>query len=563
MTVETTVRPALARPPYAGLTCLGDMPGPVPLGATPEHADEVFVTAPDGVRLATDVYLPRRPGRCPTILTRLPYDKAGDHAWIPDVAARLVTDGYVVVAQDVRGKGRSEGGTIAFEHESADGAATLDWIEDQPWSNGRVGMFGQSYFGFTQWTAASTGHRALRCIVPQMTAVDIGRDWMYRQGVFQLQSMAEWATWCWVDHGMEVAELDWTAVPVRSLVERWTGRASASYDVWTRRGPRASYWRALYRQRLPLGALRAAVLGVGGFWDVFARGQVRDARSLHRRMPKAHVRLWMSARDHYETEWTHPATPSTNFEFDLAYRDEAVTRYLGPAPEWYHAWLKADDPGASTRGVRFQVAGEGWRDAARWPPAGARRVALFLDPGGVLAAKSGRTRLAILPYRPDDPVPTLDENPWQVLVDQQDRSELDARDDVLRFETGPLHEPLVLVGPAAVSLTVSARGGAGSVHATLVDVWPGGPTRRLSSGAASVGREPRRVRVDLGEICCRLEAGRSLRIDLAGSDFPRHPRAAGGASALSATRLTPGELHLRLGEDASLSFHVVDPASRS
>jgi len=121
----------LARPPYAGLTCLGETPGPVPLGETPALAEQLIVPARDGVRLATDVYLPRRPGRGPAILVRLPYDKSGDHAWIPHLATRLIEDGYAVVAQDVRGKGRSEGRTLAFEHEAADGAATLDWIERQ------------------------------------------------------------------------------------------------------------------------------------------------------------------------------------------------------------------------------------------------------------------------------------------------------------------------------------------------------------------------------------------------------------------------------------------------
>jgi len=154
-------------------------------------------------------------------------------------------------------------------------------------------------------------------------------------------------------------------------------------------------------------------------------------------------------------------------------------------------------------------------------------------------------------------VPSLDENPWQVLVDQQDRSVLDDREDVLRFQTEPLAEPLVLAGPALLTITVSARGGAGSIHATLVDVWPGGPARRLSSGAALIGRESRAVRIDLGEICCRLDVGRSLRLDLACTDFPRHPRSSGVASPLTATRLVPGELRVKLGDEARLTFHGV------
>jgi predicted acyl esterase len=152
----------------------------------------------------------------------------------------------------------------------------------------------------------------------------------------------------------------------------------------------------------------------------------------------------------------------------------------------------------------------------------------------------------------------LEENPWRVLYDQVDRSVLEARGDVMRFQTDPLTESAVLAGPAVLSVTASTRGGAGALHATLVDVWPGGVAQRLASGVAIVGRVPEPVTVDLGDICCHLEEGRSLRLELACSDFPRHPRTNGDTSALTATSLRPGELELRLGVDATLAFHVID-----
>lgn len=557
---------ALARPPFAGSTLLGEAPGPVPVGDVPAHTEQALVRTFDGVRLATDVYLPSgRRGRVPTILVRLPYDKSGDHAWIPEVAERLVDDGYAVVAQDTRGKARSEGDTRAFAHEAADGAATLDWIEAQPWSDGRVGMFGQSYFGFTQWAAAATGHRALRCIVPQMTATDIGREWMYRQGVFQLQTMAGWAAWAWIEPRMVVHELDWTLLPVASLVERWTGVRSESYSAWVRHGPDASSWRGLLPRGPRFGRVRAAVLSSGGFWDVFQRGQVRDFRLLRRQRSRVPARLWMAARDHFGSEWLPPGAPSPDYD-DPALRAEGVERYLGPAPAWYHAWLKTERPPPRDARVTFQVAGEGWRASSTWPPEGSRPLLFHLDragglvagPPGAGAARAGRIR--VIPYWPENPVPTLQDDAWGVLMDPPDREELRARRDVEVFQTAPLERPLVLAGPATVRLEASSHGGARTLHANLVDVWPQGEARRLATGVAMVPRSPGSVAIDLGEVCCRIEPGRALRLELACSDFPRFPRSSGTEDPLRSTILRPGEIRLRLGvATAALKVRVLDP----
>ncbi|HYF11853.1 MAG TPA: CocE/NonD family hydrolase [Actinomycetota bacterium] len=529
----------------------------MPIGDVPEHAEQSFVAMADGARLATDIYLPPGSrGRRATVLIRLPYDKDGDHAWIPEVAARLVDEGYAVVAQDVRGKARSEGVTHAFVAEVADGAATLDWIERQRWSDGSVGMWGQSYYGFTQWAAASTGHRALRCIVPQVTATDIGGEWMYRDGVFDLQTMAEWAAWAWVEPRMLVHHVDWTVLPVASLVERWSDRRSESYDAWMRHGPRSSYWSRM----LPLGwrrRVRAAVLGVGAFWDAFPRGQLRDVRAIRRAAPGVPVRLEIGARDHLGTDWTPPGTPSRDFETDPALRDEALTRYLGPAPGWYRVWLGRGEEGVDRPPVAFEVAGEGWRHDDAWPPAGGRRTRWSIDAAGWLTARPARRRNVRLPYDPRDPVPTLEGNPWQVLHHAPDRSVLLERGDVVSFDTEPLEAPLVLAGPAVVSVEAAARGGAATLHAHLVDVWPNGVARRLASGAARLSRSRAPSRVDLGHACCRLEAGRVLRLELASSDFPRHPRPAGTASALTAEDLRPGEVFVALGGDAALTVTTV------
>ena len=114
--------------------------GPAPLANNAQHR---MVRMRDGARLATDVYLAGDEPAA-TVLIRLPYDKSGGDPAIPLVAEYFVGHGYHVVAQDVRGKFRSEGETLPFVNEAADGYDTLEWLVQQPWSNGVAGMWGDS-----------------------------------------------------------------------------------------------------------------------------------------------------------------------------------------------------------------------------------------------------------------------------------------------------------------------------------------------------------------------------------------------------------------------------------
>ena len=114
----------------------------------------VDVPMRDGVKLSTDVYLPARAkpaaGRLPVLLVRTPYNKNGQRS----NAASLARRGFVVVAQDVRGRFASQGDFYPFLNEGLDGYDAIEWAAAQPWSNGKVGMFGSSYLAWDQYHAA-------------------------------------------------------------------------------------------------------------------------------------------------------------------------------------------------------------------------------------------------------------------------------------------------------------------------------------------------------------------------------------------------------------------------
>ena len=147
----------------------------------------------DGVTLRANIYRPDDGGAgvYPVLLTRLPYGKdlpIGASVLDPAQAARR---GYIVVVQDVRGVFASEGDWYPLRHEPADGADTVAWAAHLPGSNGFVGMFGASYFGQTQWAAASAGAPALRAMAPMITWAD-GEEAALRDGVLEWGLQVSW-----------------------------------------------------------------------------------------------------------------------------------------------------------------------------------------------------------------------------------------------------------------------------------------------------------------------------------------------------------------------------------
>jgi putative CocE/NonD family hydrolase len=148
---------------------------------------DVKVPMRDGIRLSVNIFLPDTEGRFPTIFERMPYGASGR-----DPGEFYARRGYAFVIQDCRGRHDSEGEFYPFRTDTPDGLDSLDWICAQPWSNGRVGMFGPSYLGAVQWALAAEHHPALQAIVPNVIPIDFWKSGYWRHGAFSLALNALW-----------------------------------------------------------------------------------------------------------------------------------------------------------------------------------------------------------------------------------------------------------------------------------------------------------------------------------------------------------------------------------
>lgn len=545
-------------------------PSPVPPDAT-QH----MVPMRDGVNLATDVYLPegqQAPGA--TVLTRLPYDKGDDYAFMPIVARYFTARGYRVVVQDVRGKFRSEGETLLFVNEAHDGHDTIDWIVDQPWSDGVVGMWGDSYYGYTQWAAASTAHPALRAMVPRVTGTRLGElpvpipgqrqhdvemsvHRFYPLTIFHERDTLEW-------------DLDWSRHPLADAVEEFfdhMGSRSPSYDAWfpdptlLDRFPEGS----------PFDAPAVPVLMTIGMWDNCAPWQWSDHEELQRRPDWARCEyLLIEAIDHEN---------HSHFELDdpkhASASPEALARYLDPAVEFFDVFLRGAD--TSIPRVRWHLANSGdptVRADDNWPPTGTVEVALYLAgaaasaasaPGGSLAEERGEPESATWVHDPAACVPSPVENPFAFLAEYPDERALADRADVLCFSGGLLDEPLDLVGPVRLAAEVMSDGPEMDVFVRLLDVDSSGAAHLVARGEQTVltADGAHRAVIDLGHLGYRVPAGHSLRLTVASSDFPEFVPAPGtGEHRWLASRTRHNRQSLALGgaDGAMLSLSVLPPA---
>ena len=147
----------------------------------------------DGVRLDADVYRADTDEQLPILLMRQPYGREIASTVVYAHPRWYAAQGYIVVIQDVRGRGTSAGEFDLFAHEAADGLDTVEWVSQLPNSTGKVGMYGFSYQGMTQLYAAAGQPKCLKAIAPAMVAYDLYADWAYENGAFCLYASLAWA----------------------------------------------------------------------------------------------------------------------------------------------------------------------------------------------------------------------------------------------------------------------------------------------------------------------------------------------------------------------------------
>jgi putative CocE/NonD family hydrolase len=503
------------------------------------------VPARDGVLLAADLYKPGVPGSYPTILVRTPYDKRNPVYGYPLLGGVFASQGYVVMIQDVRGKFKSQGDFYPLLNEAADGADTVQWIARQPWSDGRVGMFGVSYFASTEWLAAPFAGPALRTIVPIFSSQS-GYDPWFTRGVLKLSMTLSW-------HYQNDAR---TWRPIRRARWRrgiWTlplagaddamGAPNPVYGEWLLHPVPGPFWEPMSVDD-KVCRITIPVLSIAGWYDPFLPRMLEDYRRLRDSAggdPLRRSQLIIGP-------WTH--TVESQFR-DLKTGPEA--RFLRQLPvilRWYDHWLKGEDNGVQREGpVRIFVLGrDQWRTEQEWPLARTLYTSWYLHSGGSANGSAGDGELTLsrpreeppdsFRYDPHRPVPTIGLGPRRLISPGPRRqSRVERRKDVLVYTSAALEEETEITGPVRLVLYASSSAPDTDFRATLVDLRPNGTPVDLCTGIVRARyrdslQKPSylapgtvyRYEIEVGATSVALAPGHRLRLYVASSDFPRHDR---------------------------------------
>jgi uncharacterized protein len=514
----------------------------------------VVMTMRDGVKLRADIYRPKADGKFPVLLVRTPYDKTGSLNFALKAAAR----GYVVVAQDVRGRFESEGEWYPFKNESQDGFDTVEWAASLPYANGKVGMFGGSYVGATQYLAAIARPPHLAGICPTITASNYHDGWTYQGGAFEQWFNESWTTALAkntlrrrVDSsGDALGGTKTLPLAAYNVLEAPSAAGLATYFTdWLAHPNYDDYWRQ-WSIEDHYAQIQVPVFSLGAWYDIFLGGTLRNYVQLKteagteaaRRAQKLMIYVGGHAGG-----WSNRKVGAVDFGEKLPIDlDDVMLR-------WYDWLLKGQANGVEQeKPVKIFVMGKNeWREEDSWPLARAKTMRYYLHSAGAANGLTGSGSLSTAApseekpdqyvYDPNEAVPTIGGplccGALPTGIGPEDQRPAEQRNDVVVFTTPDFAQDAEVTGPVTVDLYVSTSALDTDFTAKLVDVWPNGFAQNLTEGIlrlryrnsqekpefAKQG-ETYHITVDLLATSNVFLAGHKLRLEVSSSNFPRFDR---------------------------------------
>lgn len=454
-----------------------------------KHIGMQHVTMRDGVKLATDVWLPadlKEGLKVPTILVRTPYGRFT----MGEVELRFVRRGYALVAQDTRGREDSEGEWVPFIHEKEDGDDTLNWIAEQTWSDGNVGMIGGSYGGYVQWAAAASGNRHLKAIVSLVTAGSPFIDIPRKGGIVMSGALA----WVFMMSQQRtdfnaLSRDDWEEVlsirPMKDIPAKALGKDIHFWNEWMKHPNNDCFWQkadwSLYGENIS-----AASLIISGWYDDDGAGTTQ-AWEMVEKHGIENRRLILGP-------WYHQANSARqihNIQFgNNSIRYDIDLLYL----RWFDRFLKNIDNGVEKESrVQYYMVGENeWKESAKWPPEEVEYTNLYIHSSGNANTSLGDGYLNFeaqcsekedsYTFDPRHPAPYLIDVSENECSVPENYREVEMREDVLVYTSEPLKEDIVIAGDIYATLYASSSAKDTDWIVRLTEVDEEGNSIRLSDG---------------------------------------------------------------------------------
>ncbi len=497
---------------------------PRPTLRAPDHGVatllDVMVTMRDGIRLATDIYLPTDngrilPGPWPVVIERTPYDKLRSQTNTPD-GPFWASRGYAFVKQDCRGRFKSEGRFVSYPSEGDDGEDTVAWIMRQDWCNGKVAVTGSSYYASTAQAILCRACPGVVAAVIRVGAGDYHEDGAWYGGAFQMTHNINYALGLAMNSQAADRDPKRKAALSRALENpnafalmqrsplRYGGSVLALspddddwYDDWQKRELYDEFWRHDGYRSDYRAAPDVPVLLVATWYDAFLGGML-DAYTGYAEGKSSPVQMIMGGG--YHSSVYSMATVAGDVEMGpdmpiavpsviLRWFDQhvkGIDRGL-KSGNVFHAFRIEGGDGTKTAAGSLKAAGS-WQTFDKWPPRDSRATPFYLTVDRRLSLTVPAAGRLGYDYDPRDPVPTVggnvssgnqtvlagpaDQRGDERLLQCRNTTPLAERKDVLCFRSDALDRDTEITGPIWARLFVSSSAVDTDFTAKLVDEYP-------------------------------------------------------------------------------------------
>lgn len=545
---------------------------------------DVMVPVSDGTRMATDIYFPAGLAQAPVILVRTPYGKKGKGliGGGSSTERLLAQRGYIVVVQDVRGRYGSEGNFYPFIRDGEDGQDVIAWIEGREWFNGKLGTYGGSYLGATQWFM-SPGMEidAMHLIV---TSPDM-KEVMYTNGELHLMTIFFWSSIMGEHKAAKGA-----AVKLAANLDKYISTLPLS-EADDKVGRDVDYFNdsldlsvmsELYQEmgfEDKYDDVQAPAVFVVGWYDMFEGPQLNDFNKLlEQGGGNADKSILIVG------PWGHGPNGDGTVDYGEKIKIKDIT---GPAHllAWFDYWLKGDKSGVEDwPRVQIFVMGDNvWRDEDEWPLARTRYTNYYIHSGGDANTRGGDGTLTTEPpsadeprdkfdYDPLDPVPSLGGNNLGLNLGAYDQSKVEDREDVLCYTSAALETDVEVTGPITGIIYAASDAKDTDFTMKLVDVYPDGTPVNIQDGIVRAmfrDNDPdnptpltpgaiEKYELDLWATSNVFKKGHRIRVEISSSHFPRFNRNLNtGEPPANATRAVVA--HQTIHHDPEYPTHIVLP----
>lgn len=471
----------------------------------------------DGTRLVSDIYRPTAGAVMGTLLVRTPYRRA---RWLHGLQSPwwYAARGYMVVIQDVRGRGQSSGVFEPFVHEADDGIETVNWLAALPGAGDCVGLLGYSYSGMAALAILKAQLPSVRAVAVMMAARDVFSGWFYPHGPFKLNSYLPWILSLGEEGAsrrMDLALMERIRGDQRDLEALYHFRPlvelpilnafpeAESYKNWLKKRDDPVYWQARTAVRGP--DVHVPVLGIAGWYDSFLEGMWEDwVKSRGNYCHHLLIGPWDHWGEPHKGGWRYSNLDDALIDwFGSWFTDNALpvacnrlTVWDGGISKWqsfdiehhllspYRVWyLDSDGSG-----------GDGWLDTVARPDSSVDRWL----------------------YDPSRPVPV------QSYLDI-DRTLEWARDDILIYRSDGLGAEHHILGTPRAVLFLESDAPSWDVVVVLNVVFPSGAARMLSMGACRIVSQScsqQEISIRMRPISITLSPDAALVLEVMGSAYP-------------------------------------------